>query len=121
MDAPLDTMPIFVKDGAIIFKKEGMQHVFDKEEAPVIVEIWKADDSTNVESTAILYEDEGEGYGYENGEYSQIDFNLVEGRLVIGKIDGSFKGMMDERTFIIKCNGKEKEVSYNGEELIISL
>lgn len=121
VEAPLDTMPIFVKNGAILFKKEGMQHVFDKEDAPVIVEIWNADEHINADTRAILYEDEGEGYGYENGEYSQIEFHISEDSLIVEKMDGKFEGMLNERTFIIKHNGIKKELSYNGEKQVIRL
>ena len=98
-----------------------MQHVFDKEDAPVIVEIWNADEHINVDTRAILYEDEGEGYGYENGEYSQIEFHISEDSLIVEKIDGKFEGMLNERTFIIKHNGIKKELSYNGEKQVIRL
>ena len=120
VEAPLDTMPIFVKNGAILYKKENMQHAFDKEDEPLIVEIWK-DAEGYADSSTVLYEDEGEGYGYENGEYSQIEFRIKGESLSIGKRAGSFKGMQEQRVFIIRCNGTDKEINYCGEEIIVSL
>lgn len=121
VDSPLDIMPIFVKDASILFKKEGMQYAFDKEDEPVIIEVWKNDSECSKENSAILYEDEGEGYGYENGEYSTIKVCLSGDTLTIGKTEGSYKGMPRERKFIIKYKEMQKEITYCGDDIVISL
>ena len=48
-----------------------------------------------------LYEDAGEGYGYEKGQYATIplSWNDADGTLTIGKRQGSFPGMVKQRTF----------------------
>lgn len=119
VETPIDIMPIFVKSGSILFKKYGMQHVFDKESDPVNVEI--IGEPKNGKTEVILYEDEGEGYGYENGEYSEIPFTYDGKVLTIGKRAGSFNGMQDERNFVIKHEGSQKEITYKGEEITVLL
>lgn len=118
-EAPIDIMPIYIKAGSIIFKKYGMQHVFDKENEPVIVELFGKPDSKAME--AVLYEDEGEGYKYEEGEYSEIVFSFDGEKLVIGEREGSYSDMVRDRVFVVKYNGKEKEVHYSGNKVEISL
>ena len=68
---------------------------------------------------------EGDNYNYERGEYSIIKFvwNEKAQRLTIQPRSGSFKGMIQHRTFIInKVTTKEtKTVEYNGQEITLGL
>ena len=119
-ETPIDIMPIFVKKGAILFKKQGMQHTFDKENDPVIIEIWNGA-STECVSENVLYEDEGEGYGFEKGEYSLIKFSCDGKILTIGKREGKYNGMQNKRIFTVR-NGKDTvDVAYDGSEVIVEL
>jgi len=118
-ETPIDIMPIFVKAGSILLKKEGMQHVFDKEDSPVIIEVYNI--GKNICGESLLYEDEGEGYEYENGKYSEIIISHDGKTLTIGKRTGSFDNMPITRLFYVRCNGKEHEVAYSGEEIKIEL
>ena len=47
-----------------------------------------------------LYEDAGDGYEYEKGEYTTIDlsWNDKQGSLTIGPRQGTFPGMLRERS-----------------------
>ena len=69
-----------------------------------------------------LYEDEGDNYNYEKGQYSTIPltWNDKAKTLTIGKRSGSFKGMKTTRTFKVKfTDGTEKTVTYTGKALNI--
>jgi alpha-D-xyloside xylohydrolase len=71
-----------------------------------------------------LYEDQGDGYDYENGAYSTITFtwNDKSKTLTIGKRFGNFTGMISSRKFTIKTpEGKLKTVNYNGNEIKVKL
>ena len=48
-----------------------------------------------------LYEDEGDNYNYEKGDYAAIpiQWNEAKQTLTIGKRSGKFPGMLKERTF----------------------
>ena len=64
-----------------------------------------------------LYEDEGDNYNYEQGAYSTItlQWNDRKRMLTIGKREGSFKGLLENRTFRIQLPGGDvKTVEYNG-------
>ena len=65
-----------------------------------------------------LYEDEGDNYNYEKGEYSTITFrwNDKARKLYVGKRTGAFKGMLTKRTFNVRVAGKEQTmtISYDG-------
>lgn len=69
------------------------------------------------DATFTLYEDEGDNYNYEQGAYSTIllQWNDRKRTLTIGKREGSFKGMLENRTFRIQLPGGQlKTVEYGG-------
>lgn len=68
----------------------------------------------------VLYEDEGDGYGYESGAYSTIEFlwDDASSCLTIGSRKGSFPSMLKERTFTVNVRGRGSvEVTYRGKEM----
>ncbi len=73
VDADIDSMPIFVKSGAIIPKYPVQQYVGEKEITELKLECYYKDG----EEKSFIYEDEGDGYGYKKGEYSKRDFTFV--------------------------------------------
>ena len=71
-----------------------------------------------------LYEDEGDNYNYEKGQYSTITFKWDDSakQLAIGKRQGSYPGMIMTRTFNVKVvGGAEKKVAYKGGSLKVRL
>ena len=57
-----------------------------------------------------LYEDENDSYNYEKGMYATITFtwNDAKKTLTISERNGSFPGMLTQRTFNIVRVGKNK-------------
>ena len=89
---------------------------------------------TGSDGSFILYEDEGDGYGYEKGACSTIrfDWNDADGILTIGPRQGTFPGMVTGRTFrvVVVRSGVatgldntscDREVRYTGEKLTVDL
>ena len=75
------------------------------------------------DATFTLYEDEGDNYNYEKGQYSTITFtwNNAKRQLTIGQRQGSFKDMLKERKFNVRIVGTEgtQTVAYNGQEMTL--
>ena len=69
VDAPLDRIPLFVKAGSILPMANGLQYADQEPEGPLELHIYPGADA---EFT--LYEDAGDGYGYEEGEYTLTRF-----------------------------------------------
>ena len=95
--APLDRMPLYVRAGSILplarVKQDAMQPDNDIE-----LRIYRgANGSFN------LYEDQGDGYGYEKGDFSviPIEWNESSRTLAVGKRAGAFKGMQSTKRFHI--------------------
>ena len=94
--APIETMPIFVRPGAIIPMGPFLQYSSEKPADPIELRVYRGADGQFT-----LYEDQGDNYDYERGEYAAIPISWNEAKqtLVIGKRQGNFPGMLKRRTF----------------------
>ncbi len=96
--APIDIMPLFVKEGSIVPMGPFLQYSTEKPENPIELRIYPGADGKFT-----LYEDENDNYNYEKGIYTTIDFywDNTNRTLIISNRNGSFPGMLIERTFNI--------------------
>ena len=114
-DAPLSHSPLYIKAGSILPLGPAVQYANENKFDNLDIVVYPGSDATFT-----LYEDEGDNYNYEKGKYSTINlaWNDKAQTLTIGKRQGSFDGMPQQRTFHVKIVGStEKTVSYNGKEL----
>lgn len=126
-DASYERMPLYVKEGSIIPFGPALQYTAEKPADPITLYVY-----TGKDATFTLYEDENTTYGYEKGAFSNIPitYNQAKKQLTIGKRQGSFPGMINNRTFNIvwvnKSQPKEldfdelgKNVRYNGNAVMV--
>jgi len=127
-EAPIDKIPIYIKAGSILPMGPFIEFADQKPADPIEIRIYPGKDSRFT-----LYEDEGDGYNYEMGIYSTIDFIWDDENktLTIDKRKGSYPGMLKERTFnvVIVVSGKgvgveetknpTKTIKYKGKRLIV--
>jgi alpha-D-xyloside xylohydrolase len=130
VDAPMDRIPLYVKAGTILPMGPFIQYSDEKPADPIQLRIYKGADAEFE-----LYEDENDSYNYEKGVYSTIKFvwNEEEQKLTIGKREGEFPGMLEERTFQVtwvsedhgcgvEINAQPDQViKYKGEEIEIQM
>ena len=125
--APLETIPLFVRAGSIIPLGPHLQYTSEKAADPIELRVYPGADGAFT-----LYEDEGDGYGYEEGAFSTIEITWSdsERRLSIGARNGAFRGMVNERRFRVVCVsagigiGSEAETQahdclYRGKEILV--
>lgn len=95
-DAPIDRIPLFVKAGSIIPMGSIVQYAGEKPADTLEIRVYRGADAEFE-----LYEDEGDNYNYENGEYSVITFKWNDKResLTISDRAGNFEGCLEERIF----------------------
>jgi alpha-D-xyloside xylohydrolase len=118
-DAPLAHSPLFVKAGSIVPMAKECQNTADRDWSDLTLRVYPGADAS-----FDLYEDEGDGYNYEKGEYTEIPiiWNNHSRSLTIGKRKGAFKGMLTRRTFrIVLPEGKTKTVEYAGKSMTVKL
>jgi len=94
--APLDKLPLFIRAGSILTLGPEVEYAGEKPAGPVEVRIYRG-----AAGSFDLYEDEGDGYNYEQGAYSLIPmrWNDAAMTLTIGERTGKFAGMVESRTF----------------------
>ena len=127
-DAPIERIPVYVPAGSIIPMNVSLLMNPDSS-APVEVRVYQGADGRFE-----LYEDDGETFDCERGEYSLIPFmwNEKKRTLTIGKRQGAYKGMSKEREFRIvlvssekgrgvEKNSPDKVVKYVGKKVDIKL
>jgi alpha-glucosidase len=73
VDADLDSMPIFVKEGAIIPKYPIQQYVGEKTIDEITLDIYYA----KGKQSSQIYEDAHDGYDYIKGRYSLRNLKLI--------------------------------------------
>lgn len=73
VDADLDTMPIFIKEGAIIPRYPVQQYVGEKEIEELTLEVFYAEGT----ETSKVYEDAQDGFDYKKGRYCLRNLRLM--------------------------------------------
>lgn len=73
VDADIDSMPIFVKEGALIPKYPIQQYVGEKEIKEITLDVYYKNGIENSE----LFSDANDGYDYTKGRYSLRNFKLT--------------------------------------------
>ncbi len=114
----LQSIPLYVEAGSIIPFGPDVQYATEKKWDNLKVKIYPGTDADFV-----LYEDEFDNYNYEKGNYTEIPFHWNEKSktLTIDSRKGNFKGMIDQRNFIVILpNGQQKSVSYSGKKVTVN-
>ena len=126
--ASLDQIPLFIKAGSIIPVGPKVQYAMQQINVPLKIIVYPG-----ANNSFELYEDEGESYRYEKGEYSTILINWDDKAqtLSFGKRQGKYNEMPSSRQFQIILVRKERGVAfdlkgdtlinYNGENQTIKL
>lgn len=121
-DCPIERIPLFVRAGSILPMTEVMQYVDEVRDAPYEIRVY-----TGKDAQFVLYEDAGDGYGYECDERSLIimHWNQRESTFLIEKRQGRFPGMIEVRdyriVFVAPEGSCERVLCYTGEEASIQL
>lgn len=123
-EAPIDKIPLFVRQGSIVPMGPVIQHTGELPGKELTIVVYSGKDSS-----FMLYEDEGDNYLYEHGAFSTIElkWNDVQKSLTLGERSGNFINMDKQRSFRIvvymydgknrKTNKKEKVVHYSGRNI----
>lgn len=121
-NAPIDVIPVFVKEGSIIPMCEVAKSTNDIDPSLINLLVY-----TGADAFFTLYDDEGDNYNYENGEYSYIDlkWHNKDNKLIVCKRKGSFRGMTKKiifkASFIKESMTIHKNIYYTGDEINLSI
>ena len=128
--APIDIMPLYVKQGSIIPMGDDIEYATQHLSNKIELRIYPG-----ANGSFTYYEDENDNYNYEKGKYSTIQFywNDVKRELTISEIKGNYTGLNPNHIFnVIIVNGPhgagpeittqiDKKIAYNGKKLQVKL
>ncbi|MCD9022012.1 glycoside hydrolase family 31 protein [Cohnella silvisoli] len=130
-EAPLEIIPLFVRAGSIVPMGPVVQNTDELGSQPYEIRIYPGRDGSFG-----LYEDEGDNYNYEKGDYAWIQMEWLdkERTFRIGRRNGAFPGLVRERRMNLILVGTESAqgngeaetnvfdctVTYSGEAVVIS-
>lgn len=117
-DAPINRLPLFVKAGSIIPMTEVVEYADASVGKPIAIDIYPGNDA---EFT--LYDDDGETYDFEKGEYTRIKMIWDDSKkeLTIADAEGTYPEAPKTRKMIIRKDGKTKNVDYKGKKTKIKI
>ena len=118
-DAPLAHAPLYVKAGSILPMGQDLQYATEKPWDNITLTVYPG-----ANATFTLYEDEGDGFNYQQGQFTEIPlvWNDRSRTLTIGQRSGSFEGMLATRTFLVRlAGGALKTVTYSGKKISVKL
>ncbi len=128
--APLETMPLYVRAGSIIPIGPDIQFTGDQLHAPIELWVYPGQDGVFT-----LYDDEGDNYNYEQGLFATIRMTWHDAtrQLTLGERQGSYAGMAVGRVFRVIIAGHRpfdpqlaqtapaREVRYDGRNIVVEL
>ena len=128
-DAPLDQIPILIKEGSIVPMGPVVQSTAEAQD-PLEIRVYGGKDADFQ-----LYQDSGDSYAYEHGARATIHLHWDDRRnmLSIGDRAGAFPGMPSKQTFHIVLvkeahgigmgseSAPDRTATYTGHQITIRL
>jgi alpha-D-xyloside xylohydrolase len=112
--APLSSLPLFVRGGSIIPMGPVVQHANEQPHGPIELRVHGGADAS-----FDVYDDEGDGYGYESGGFVWIPIRWNDSArcLTLGQQVGGSAGMPQTRRFDVIIDGVHAgTIDYTGQE-----
>lgn len=103
--APLSHIPVYVKAGSLLPLADCAQFVGDKPESRITVRTY------GDHGQFVLYNDAGEGRGYQKDEYVKTLLSWENGQLTAQVIEGMESMLPSDRTYQVECCGEDGAVA----------
>ena len=117
-DAPLGQIPLFVRAGSIIPMEHALLYAQEQADTPLEIHIWPGADGDFT-----LYEDAGDGYAYESGEFARIQMHWDDAaqKLRISACPAQIPGGLCGRRVTVFVLGREAAgLIYTGDAVEIT-
>jgi alpha-glucosidase len=117
-DAPLDTVPMYVRAGAIIPMGPEMNYVGEKPFDPLTFVVYP---DAKGEASARVYEDDGSTQSYRQGVYRRTSVSATRAggalQIKVGAPEGSYNAGARDITLLVKSASRTAAVSLDGKAL----
>jgi alpha-glucosidase (family GH31 glycosyl hydrolase) len=107
----LETMPLYVREGAILPLGPVKQYVNEKVDEPLTVTVYPGADGR-----FLLYEDDGASFNYRKGEWTGIEMAWTDASrtLRMQLAAGSRMLSAEAKPFVVMLKGEKREVAFAG-------
>ena len=116
LPAPIDRLPIFVRAGSVIPTQDVIQNTDEMRSSPVTLNVIAGIQPGKAE-VSTLFEDAGDGYGYQRSDWRSVKFEHKQGSLKIQSM-GNFKGQQIKYLNIVGLTNDAREVLGDGKKLV---
>ncbi len=107
VDAPLDKLPVFVKEGAIIPMQSTVQYTSQSASDTLDIHVYKGSEKTSFE----YYEDDGTSFDYRKGGFYKRSLKYdPNGTLILGKVEGSYQSKFTHAKIILHKAGEKNGI-----------
>jgi alpha-glucosidase len=118
VDVPvgLETLPLFVREGAFLFRGPVLRHTGERHGKTLTVQHWPA----RAPSSGELYEDEGDGFAYRDGVFLRRTFTSApspEGLVVEVRAEGTWRPAPRALELRVRWEGPLRAVRVDGAPL----
>jgi alpha-glucosidase len=110
--SPLNDLPVFVKESAIVPMQGVVQSTKDKGDGILYVHVWKGNNNNNF----VYYEDDGTTYNYEKSEFYKrtISYSPNKDQIVLEAKEGNYSSRFDKVKMVLHNFEKPVSVTVNG-------
>lgn len=126
VEAPYETMPLYVREGSIIPMGPAVSYALQSTDEPTKLVVY-----TGKDAKFSLYTDDGVSNSYKKGEYQSIPltYNEATKSLTIGKCEGKMSAKAHKFTvvWVSKDSPKsiqtaaDKQIEYTGNEIVVKM
>ena len=114
----LDSLPLFVREGAFLFRQPVIQHTGERYGKTLTVQHWPS--ASAAPATGELYEDEGDGFAYRKGTFLRRKFASAptpKGLVVEVRTEGTYRPAPRAMELKLRWDGSLRAVTLDGESL----
>ena len=118
VESPLDTLPLFVRGGSLIPMGPDVLFADQRPLDEVSLHVYPGRDASFV-----LYEDDGDTWAYERGEYARTRLSYREGaaqQVIIAATEGTFDGLPTGRTWDLVLHDSNPPVSIRVDDRVLA-
>ncbi len=106
VDTPINRIPVFAPAGSIVPLGPVVRHASESCDVPWVLHVFPGADGS-----FDIYEDAGDGYGYEQGEYTwqHLTWDDAKADLTVHPVQGSYPSMVERKfeTVVVTSEGWE--------------
>jgi alpha-glucosidase len=115
VELSIDKLPVYVKAGSVVPVQSLVQSTAQKPSGTLALHVYKGDAG----SASTYYEDDGESFAYQKGEYYKraIAYDAAARSIEIGAVEGSFKSKFDKLEIVLHGFGDAPALAVNGKPL----